>query len=304
MTDPDKDKDGDDDLDLDLELVEDEGSGADDSTPAVAPAESTSSGESDDAVTLEPAEAAAVAAAGAADPTQGRWVWQFGAPPPPPSFGSRFFGGAALGELYRFFFCGVMVVVGALLPWGVEVDAPAPAETEQAAAESTDAAADGAAAAADAVAEVVGTHVPGYELVAGAFALLLGLYLVYGACVGIYSGRQKILPIALMLIPAEASWKRFVEAWGSLGDAGFLDKLTEVFAVTGTGVMVTLLGSTVVVLQFLATIGKVMQKTPEEKEKAAKRAASRGKSKGKAKGKSGGDGDDDSKAKGGRKRRR
>lgn len=299
MTDP-NDKDGDDlDLDLDLEL-EPADSDASDESAATAVVEETAA-PAPEAVELAPGEAEAVAAAGAADPTQGRWVWQFGAPPPPPSFGARFFGGSALGELYRFFFCGLMVVIGALLPWGLEVDAPATPVVDSA-VEAVDG--EAAAEATDAVAETILTHVPGFELVAGAFALLLGIYLMYGSAIGIYSGRQRILPIALMIIPAEASWKRFLDAWGSL-DGGFLDNITEVFAVTGTGVMVTLLGSTVVVVQFLATIGKVMGKTPEEKEKAAKRAASKGKGKAKdKKAKDDAGGDEAGKGKGGRKRRR
>ncbi len=286
MTDPAKDTDGDDlDLDLDLDLEAAEPGDATSATSIVA-----------EETTLEPAEAEAVAAAGMADPTQGRWVWQFGAPPPPPSFGSRFFSGTALKELYRFFGCGLMVFVGSLLPWSTKVESEVAAEL----------AAEGDAAAAPTL-ELIHALVPGYELPIGAIVMMLALWLIYATCGAIYTGRQRIMPIVFMLIPAEASWKRFIEAWGAMGDVGIMDRIAGVFTATGTGVMLTLVGSTVVVLQLFTTIGKVMGKTPEEKEKAAKRAASKDKGgKGKAKKDKTKDksADGDGDAKGGRKRRR
>src|SRR5262249_61467600 len=56
-----------------------------------------------------------------ADLVPGQWVWQYGAPAPPPPFSAVFFSGQALGELYRFFACGLLVLVGCLLPWGKSV---------------------------------------------------------------------------------------------------------------------------------------------------------------------------------------
>ena len=177
-----------------------------------------------------------------ADAVEGQWVWQYAAPAPLPPFSARFFSGMALAELYRFFACGLLVAVGALLPW-----------------------------------RTGDVHVAGYELTVGALTLAVAVWLCLSACYSIYTGRQKIIPVFLMLIPFEASLVRFFESWGAVSDMGFKERLSGVFEHAGTGVMFTVFGSTIVVGQLLSVLVKVFQKTPEEKEKAARRTKSRDK---------------------------
>lgn len=192
-------------------------------------------------------ERAVVTATPAADTTaaasghvEGQWVWQYAAPPPPPSFGAMFFSGRALGELYRFFACGLMVFIGCLLPWGKSM------EWVVEHGESTLAYAPPA----------------GYELTAGAVSMALALWLMGVSCYGIYSGRQKILPVFLMLFPAWFTWGRMMDAWELVADLGFKEKIARVSEVAGTGVMLAMLGSTIVAVQLLLVVLKVMKKQP------------------------------------------
>jgi len=226
----------------------------------------------------EPAPGAAAATATAsdapaddADPSAGgQWVWQFAAPAPPPSFGAKFFSGTALPELYRFFGCGLLVVIGCLLPWGpVTSEVPNPALETDPAASST-------------IEQVL--ELPdrlGVQTTLGAVSLVIGLWLVFSSLYGIYTRRQKILPVFLMLEPAIVSWLLLLKTKDSLGaEAGILSMLDA----AGTGVLLTLVGSTLVSLQFLFVVGKVYAKKDD---KGAARKGARS-SKGKdAKGKSG-----------------
>lgn len=168
----------------------------------------------------------------------GQWVWQYAAPAPPPSFGARFFSGRALPELYRFFACGLLVVLGCLLPWG-----PTPSGVEGGAPF---------------------LPVPdsaGYETTAGAASLVIGLWLVFSACYGIATGRQKILPVFLMLEPTAVSWLRLLDAHGAMGtESGILALLDA----AGTGVLLTLVGSSVVTLQFVLVMAKVYTKKDDK----------------------------------------
>lgn len=199
------------------------------------------------AVTVaEPATAAsptapATAPATVATEVEGQWVWQYGAPPPPPSFGARFFSGRALGELYRFFACGLLVFIGSLLPWGKSM-AWVVEHGESTLAYEPPA---------------------GYELTLGAISMALALWLIGASCYGIYTGRQKIMPVFLMLIPAWISWGRMLEAWDLVADMAMMDALVKVAEVAGTGVFLTMVGSTIVALQLLLVVLKVLRKKPD-----------------------------------------
>jgi len=213
---------------------------------------------------LQPDAAGAGAAdAGAADDggVDGQWVWQYAAPAPPPSFLAVFFSGTALKELYRFFACALLVIIGCLLPWGPMTDG------------------DG---------EVIpgmglGDLPAGYETPAGAISLVLGLWLLFSACYGIYTRRQKILPVFLMIEPAIVTWGRTLKAWKSLESESALDKVVELFEVAGSGVMLTLIGSTFVAVGFLLLLGKVY--TKKDDKGAARRATKSDKGDKPAKGK-------------------
>lgn len=185
------------------------------------------------------AGAAGQASAGAAQ-VEGQWVWQYAAPPPPPSFGAVFFSGRALAELYRFFACGLMVFIGCLMPWGKSM------EWVVEHGESTLAYAPPA----------------GFELTVGAISMALALWLISVSCYGIYTGRQKILPVFLMLFPAWFTWGLMLDAWDLVGDLGFVERLFAVPEVAGTGVMLAMFGSTIVTLQLLLVVVKVMRKQP------------------------------------------
>lgn len=203
--------------------------------PAAAPEPPVAGGAS---VVAEPAPAAADAG------LEGQWVWQFAAPPPPPSFSAVFFAGRAFPELYRFFGAGVLVAIGALLPWGpgaawlAEVDAEA---------------------AAGYAGPQAGVATP-----MGALTLLIALWLAWAACYGIYSGRQKIVPVFLMLLPAWFTWSETAAAWGRMpSNWGAQLKLYEVFKGTGSGVFLALIGSSIVAVQLLLTIARLFRKDPK-----------------------------------------
>ncbi len=273
-----------DDLDLDLELeLEPEADApeavADLDLPALAEDEHPSEHGAVDstavaaaavgaALVAEPAPAAAPSAPStpdveSVDPTRGTWVWQFGAPPPPPSFGAKFFSGNALGELYRFFGCALLVFIGCLLPWRGTLDVMLP-DTGIEAVGGAD---------AETLSTAVETLMPGYSIASGAVSMVIALWLLFASLYGIYSGRQKILPVFLMLEPAFVSWSRTLASWDTVADVPWADKFTALWAHAGTGVLLTLLGSTIVAVQLVLVTVKVSQKTPEEKDKAAARAA-------------------------------
>lgn len=187
------------------------------------------------------------AAAAPAEPG-GQWVWQFAAPPPPQPFSAAFFSGHAFPELYRFFAAGVLVALGTLLPWGPTV-----------------------AWMVERGNSTVGYSGPpaGFEQPIGALCLALALWLVWAACSGIYSGRQRILPVFLMLLPAWVTWKRTLDAWAQLSDADAIQvRLAAVFDVAGSGVLLALVGSSMVALQLLLTIVRLARKDPKAAEKA------------------------------------
>lgn len=238
------------------------------------------------------AEPAAADAAAADDGAEGQWVWQYGAPPPPPSFGAAFFSGNALPELYRFFACGLLVVVGCFLPWGPISETVANPDF------GTD------VEASETIEQVM--SVPdrlGVETALGALSLAIGLWLVFSSCYGIYTRRQKILPVFLMLEPAIVSWLALLDAHGQVGMDGGLVALLDA---AGTGVLLTLIGSTLVSVQFLFVVGKVYAKKDDKG--AARKARSGAKDKGKDKEKDAKGGDDaksegDAAAKGGKGRR-
>jgi len=195
--------------------------------------------------------------AGQGDPVDGQWVWQYAAPPPPPSFLPVFFSGNAHKDLYRRFACALLVVIGCLLPWGPVMEKGAA----------------GAAAAAGAtVHSVMPTpNVMGYETPAGAISLVLGLWLLFSSCYGIYTRRQRILPVFLMLEPAIVTLLRTMDAWGKLKSESTIGKLGELFEVAGSGVMLTLVGSGFVAIGFLFLLGKVY--TKKDDKGAGRRAA-------------------------------
>ena len=52
---------------------------------------------------------------------------------------------------------------------------------------------------------------------------------------------------------------RLLDAWGAAdGSLGFADQLNQVLYTMGTGVLLTLVGSTLVAVQFVLTLGKVL----------------------------------------------
>lgn len=245
---------------LELEAVEE---------TAETPATPEAGSEPQPEATAEAAEAVAAAVAepapgaeeAAPDASQGQWVWQYAAPPPPPSFGAMFFSGQALPELYRFFACGLLVVIGCLLPWG-PVTTEVPGEEEGQVVEELMALPD----------------VIGVETLLGALSLVIGLWLVLSSCYGIYTRRQKILPVFLMLEPAIVSWMRLLDGLDKAGEGA--DLLATLDAV-GTGVVLTLVGSTLVSLQFLFVVGKVYAKKDDKGgASSGRRAAKGGKDKG------------------------
>ncbi|MCB9899466.1 MAG: hypothetical protein H6825_15775 [Planctomycetes bacterium] len=198
-----------------------------------------------------PGGAGAVAEeAPAADPGAGQWVWQYGAPAPPPSFLAVFFSGTAVNDLYRRFACALLVVIGCLLPWSDVVTTPASGDT---------------------AASTVVNYTPGVELPLGALSLVLGLWLLFSSCYGIYTSRQKILPVFLMIEPALVSWSRALDVWAEC-KAGGLDGLIEFSHKAGTGVLLTLVGSTWVAGGFLFLFVKVFAKKDVDKG-AARRSA-------------------------------
>lgn len=206
---------------------------------------------------LQPDDASAGTSPSSADDgagVEGQWVWQYAAPPPPPSFLAVFFSGTAHKELYRFFACSVLVVIGCLLPWGPVMEKGMP-DAEGVVVESV----------------MPMPNVMGYETPAGAISLVLGLWLLFSSCYGIYTRRQKILPVFLMLEPAAVSLLRTMDAWGKLKSESTLDKLVELFEVAGSGVMLTLIGSGFVAVGFLFLLGKVY--TKKDDKTAARRPA-------------------------------
>lgn len=189
---------------------------------------------------------------------EGQWVWQYAAPAPPRSFGAAFFSGTALPELYRFFACGLLVVLGCFLPWGpVSRELPNPALADDPGAPAL-------------IEQVLGVpDVIGVQTALGALSLAIGVWLVFSSCYGIYTRRQKILPVFLMLEPAIVSWLRVLDAYDTVGlDGGVIALLDS----AGTGVLLTLIGSTLVSLQFLFVVGKVYAKKDDKG--AARRGAS------------------------------
>ncbi|MBM3985532.1 MAG: hypothetical protein FJ296_07585, partial [Planctomycetes bacterium] len=236
-----------DDLDLDLDLqLEEAPPAASAPAPVASMAPSAAAGA---AAAQDPAQGASIvaepAAAAPAAGVEGQWVWQFAAPAPPPPFSAVFFAGRAFAELYRFFAAGVLVALGALLPWG------------SSARWLTDI---GAEVPAGYAGPTAGVATP-----AGALCLALSLWLVWAACYGIYSGRQKILPVFLMLVPAWMTWSRTLDAWGRMPaeEWGLQLKLVELFQGAGPGVMLAWAGSTLVVVQLALTIGKLFRKDPK-----------------------------------------
>jgi len=189
----------------------------------------------------KPSGSGAVATAAAAD--EGMWVWQYGAPAPLPSFSAVFFGGRGLPELYRFFACGLLVAIGCLLPWGTSL-----------------------AWIAEQGLPTLGVTEPpaGYQLPMGAVCLALSVWLMFTACYGIYSGRQKILPVFLMLVPAWASWSRTLDALAKVADLPFKLRIEKLFEVAGPGVLLTLVGSTIMALSLVLVILKVLKKKPDD----------------------------------------
>jgi hypothetical protein len=252
-------KDDDLNLDLDLDLVEATPSATPLATPAAGmPAATTASPTptSSFASAPLPSATATPTASVVAEPQpaatggelEGQWVWQFAAPPPPPPFSAIFFAGRAFPELYRFFAAGVLVALGTLLPWGPTV------EWVVNQGNST-----------------VGYSGPptGFDLPIGAVCLALALWLTWAACYGIYTGRQKILPVFLMLLPAWITWKRTLDAWGQIpDDYGFQLSLYTVFDVAGSGVLLALFGSTLVAVSLLLTIARLTKKDPKAAEKS------------------------------------
>ena len=112
---------------------------------------------------------------------------------------------------------------------------------------------------------------PGFMVPMGAVCLALSLWLVWGACTNIYARKPMILPAFLMFIPAEVTWVRLLDAWGAADTSlGIADQVNQVLYTMGTGVLLTLVGSTVVAVQFVLTLGKVLG---SKKEPATGRAA-------------------------------
>jgi len=206
----------------------------------------------------EPAVAAAAApeASAESDPEQGQWVWQYAAAPPPPSFGAAFFSGTALPELYRFFGCALLVVVGCLLPWGPMTES------------SSMTLEDGTVEVSEGLMTV--PSVIGVETTLGALSLLIGLWLMFSSCYSIYTRRQKILPVFLMIEPAIVTWMKLLETNDQAGSMGVLEMLDA----AGTGVLLTLIGSTLVSIQFFFVVGKVY--TKKDDKGAARRSAKTG----------------------------
>ena len=202
--------------------------------------------------TGQPAAIGVAAAEVVSSEVDGQWVWQFAAPPPPPPFSAVYFSGTALKELYSFFFCGILVLIGCLLPWA-HTDPTDP--------------------------DAGSVLVPGFSVVGGMISLPLALYLILGAGQGIYSRRQKIFPVVLMLVPAGIAVMRLIEAWGALPDDAALSTMDMIgvwLHSAGTGVVLTAVGSIAVSLRFVMALGKIVgSKDPKKearKEKAGKGA--------------------------------
>jgi len=209
------------------------------------------------AAPVSPASVASAPGASAeSDPEQGQWVWQYAAPPPPPSFGAAFFSGTALPELYRFFGCALLVVVGCLLPWGPMTES------------SSTTLADGTVEVSEELMAVPG--VIGVETTLGALSLIIGLWLLFSSCYSIYTRRQKILPVFLMIEPAIVTWMKLLETNDQAGSMSTLEMLDA----AGTGLLLTLIGSTLVAVQFFFVVGKVY--TKKEDKGAARRSAKSG----------------------------
>lgn len=201
------------------------------------------------------------APSGATGTVEGNWVWQFASAPPPPPFLARFFAGSASADLYLFFTCGLLMVVGGFMPWATQPVLDA----------------DGA----------VGYHAPtldGIETPLGALTLGLGLWLVFAAAGAIYRGAAGggiIAPVFLTLVPLALVWRRVLGVLG--GDVGW----GELFAVSGTGTLFALVGTTLAELAFVFSLVRVFaKKDPAKADRAARRKKDdRGKAKGKGKGK-------------------
>lgn len=262
--------------DLELEQLDelsDESPAADaPATDAPAPAEAAPAADAAPASDANDASPTQEAAAATGGEVQGQWVWQYGAPPPAPPWSARFFSGAAVKDLYRFFACGLLVVIGCLLPWGpvVELEANDPLAIVEGGPE---------------LIEVIQMPPPtaGYEWPLGALSLVIGLWLVFSSAYGIYTNRQKILPVFLMIEPALVSWSVTLDSWEMVESTSTLDQIQELFMVAGTGVMLTLVGSTYVALNFLMVVVKVYAKKDDKA--SGRRGGKGGKDKGDKKGK-------------------
>ncbi|GJM20122.1 MAG: hypothetical protein DHS20C15_00370 [Planctomycetota bacterium] len=235
-----------------------------------------------------PAEASNTAPDASNDPANagdGRWVWQYGAPPPPPSFGARLFAGNASPEFLRFAFCALLVVIGCLLPWG-----------PQAVELTGELAGDAGAALTDAAdtSYVVPPTIRGVDLPLGALSLMLGIWLLYASMAGAYSGRHRILPVVLMIEPALVTLGLLGDAMTAAGDEGFLRALD----LAGTGVLLTFVGSALMALQFIFLLGKVFAKKDDKAPARRSKDAKGGKGKADAKSGKAGKGRSKSKGKG------
>jgi len=239
----------DDELDLDLQFEDAPPAAPAPAAPEAAPTSTSSADPAPAPSAPDVAHGASVVTAPAPSAVQdagleGQWVWQFAAAPPPAPFSSVFFAGRAFPELYRFFAAGVLVALGTLLPWGAS-----------------------AAWLRDIGAEVAATDAgpaAGCTSPVGALCLALALWLIWASCYGIASGRQKILPVFLMLLPTYVTWSRTLDAWGRMPAEWSVQlRGVEVFEGAGPGVMLALAGCTLVTLQLVVSVGRLFRKAPK-----------------------------------------
>lgn len=203
-----------------------------------------------------------------------------GAPPPGPPLPPRP-PSKAFPQLFKFLWGGIIVAVGALLPFGSAIVSSMYGEPEElleaqagsgksiediraelAAKLGTGEVVEDAQAAMDAATaepEFVLPGCSGYQTLTGAFFLLLGLLLILQMRTAIAERRVALGAVLLMLLPAGWSWYKFFDvatkvdgfSWGGLYKLAAWERLAlEV----GTGYLLILVGSTYVAYQFVKAL--------------------------------------------------
>ena len=193
-----------------------------------------------------------------------------GPPPPPPPARKAF------PQLFRFFWGGVIVFVGALLPFGPAVlESMYGGEVEETIVGNAMSEEDKRRLAENlgtdnptieapaAVAETGWAARPAFHTFTGALFLLFGLILAGQMFGAIQDRRVALGGVLLMFFPAGWTWFKVVMItkeleWFSAGKLYLLGTYDKLALDLGSGFMIILFGSTYVVFNFLRALGGAM----------------------------------------------